>query len=83
MAADLAGLGGVREGFPAVCHDTQITVADTAVGKIDQDLAGAGSGCVEVDYLGGDLAGLVVDDRLVGLGNVWRSHCCWSMELVW
>lgn len=79
MAADLAGLGGVREGFPAVCHDTQITVADTAVGKIDQDLAGAGSGCVEVDYLGRDLAGLVVDDRLVGLGNVWRSH----FELVW
>lgn len=44
--------------------------------QVDEDLAGAGLRDIELFDLGGDLAGLVVDDGLVLLGDLRGGHGC-------
>lgn len=49
-------------------------MTDTRVSQINQHLAGTGLGCIELDELGRNLAGLIINDSLVFLGNLWSGH---------
>lgn len=49
-------------------------MTDTRVSQINQHLARTGLGCIELDELGGNLAGLIINDSLVFLGDLWSGH---------
>lgn len=65
----------MRQCLPAVGHDTKVGVADTGVGQVDEDLARAWLGSVQLHDLSGNLAWLVIDTGPVFLGNR-VGHCC-------
>ena len=76
MATDLSRLSRVRKARPAIGHYTQIAVAYSRMREVDENLAWARLGSIELDDFGRNLAWLVVDDGLVLLGNIghfWRT----------
>lgn len=69
---------------PAVHHYAEIGMTHARVCEVHQHLAGARLGGIELDDLGGNLAGRVVDDGLVFLGDLGRCHAGrWDVLVVW